>query len=176
MYSAKTDLFAQIMRIVEIFCIPLHLLNILFSVELITVILIREFTDDPIADMKPRPTYTAAEMKDLSKTALFLMDKCAKSDFQALGGQVFEWMIIEVSVYMFFIMTHLILMIKSRFIMVGMDNSEQFEPSNMTLIAKKITKLINYKMDNAQDFYIGKERMVQVDGVPLKVCMTQKFF
>ena len=29
MFSAKTDLFAQIMRIVEIFCIPLHLSNIL---------------------------------------------------------------------------------------------------------------------------------------------------
>mmetsp|Transcript_8499 Transcript_8499/g.14296 ORF Transcript_8499/g.14296 Transcript_8499/m.14296 type:complete len:728 (+) Transcript_8499:520-2703(+) len=170
MYSAKTDLFAQIMRIVEIFCIPLHLSNILLSVELLSVILIREHTDDLVADMDA-VTSSSTATEDMAKSTIFLMDKCPRSDFKVFGGQVFEWMIIEISIYMFFIMTHLILMIKSRFVSVGMDNSEQFEPTGMRFLTQKIIRHINLKEEDA--FFLNKERMVLVEGVPLKISLDQ---
>ena len=48
-YSAKTNLFAQIMRIIEIFTIPVYLGCFLYSLEMIVLVLIRAHTDDPTA-------------------------------------------------------------------------------------------------------------------------------
>ena len=109
------------MRIIEIFCIPLHLFNILLSVELLSVILIREHTDDELKDTNPSATTIQVAV---TKSQKFLIDKCPRSDFVKFQGQTFEWMLIEIAVYMFFMATFLILMVKSRFIPVGMDNSE----------------------------------------------------
>jgi hypothetical protein len=43
-YSVKTDLTSQFMRIVEVFLIPLHLSNILNIASLLALILVREHT------------------------------------------------------------------------------------------------------------------------------------
>mmetsp|Transcript_39558 Transcript_39558/g.60445 ORF Transcript_39558/g.60445 Transcript_39558/m.60445 type:complete len:423 (-) Transcript_39558:1026-2294(-) len=158
MFSAKTDLFAQVMRIIEIFCIPLHLFNILLSVELLSVILIREHTE-----------------KDPTSPG-FLQDKCPREDFKKFGGQVFEWMLIEICVYMFFMLTFVILMAKSRFMPVGMDNSEQFEPNYMKLLVNKIVGQIDLEIPSAEEFYVNKERMIQVEGVPVKVLLSKDHF
>ena len=52
-YSSKTNLFAQIMRIIEIFTIPVYLGSFLYSLEMIVLVLIRAHTEDPIAMMSP---------------------------------------------------------------------------------------------------------------------------
>ena len=52
-YSAKTNLFAQIMRIIEIFTIPVYLGCFLYSLEMIVLVLIRAHTNDPVALMPP---------------------------------------------------------------------------------------------------------------------------
>ena len=156
MFSAKTDLFAQIMRIIEIFCIPLHLYNILLSVEMLAIILIREHTEDELKDVSP----SDIKFEAVTKSQIFLQDKCPRSDFVKFGGQAFEWILIEIAVYAFFMLTFLILMAKSRFIPVGMDNSEQFEPNYMKFLARKVFKTVDLEMDNAEEFYVNKERMV----------------
>lgn len=48
-FSAKTNLFAQIMRIIEIFTIPVYLGCFLYSLEMIVLVLIRANTEDPVA-------------------------------------------------------------------------------------------------------------------------------
>ena len=50
-FTAKTNLFGQIMRIMEIFSIPLYIFGILKSLEHIELILIRTNTLSPLASL-----------------------------------------------------------------------------------------------------------------------------
>ena len=88
-------------------------------------------------------------------------------------------------VFGFFIITMLLLLIKSRYRKIGIDNSGQFEPQYMKYLVDNITKSVTAdiatrsqvdKRDNPEDFYIDKERMVTVEGVSLKVCFTAEDF
>lgn len=54
MYSAKTDLFGQLMRIIEVICIPVLFWAILSAIELVTLSLVRLFSSDIIADSQPQ--------------------------------------------------------------------------------------------------------------------------
>jgi len=67
-------------------------------------------------------------------------------------------------------------MIKSRFMSVGMDNSDQFEDFKMGLLANRIIKHIDLDMPNVEAFYVNKERLVQVQGVIIKVCFPEREF
>jgi hypothetical protein len=53
----------------------------------------------------------------------WLLDKCGQGDIELFGGRIREFLWIEVFVFTFFMLTMLILMIKSRFMPVGVDNS-----------------------------------------------------
>ena len=50
MYSTLSGKCAQIMRILEVLCYPLYIGVILRSLHALSLILIRENTDDPTAD------------------------------------------------------------------------------------------------------------------------------
>lgn len=52
MYSTLSGKLAQFMRILEVLCYPLYIACILKSLEALSVILIRENTEDPTADLK----------------------------------------------------------------------------------------------------------------------------
>ena len=82
-FSAKTNLFAQIMRIIEIFTIPVYLGCFLYSLEMIVLVLIRAHTDDPVATMQPEASFSQEQINDgeILKSTIFLIDKCAKQDF-----------------------------------------------------------------------------------------------
>jgi hypothetical protein len=108
------------MRIVEIFCVPLHLSNILQSVEMLSLILIRQ-GNTIFAAYKAGQIYKIPS--SAPKSTKFLMDKCSDADFRIFGGDIQEWLTIEASMYGFMIITHFILMVKSRFTTVGVDNS-----------------------------------------------------
>lgn len=56
-----------------------------------------------------------------------------------------EWVIIEIFVFWFFLFTMLFTMIKSRFVSVGMDNSDQFEDMQMSFMVNKIIKNIDIR-------------------------------
>ena len=51
-----------------------------------------------------------------------------KSKFKEWSFNSLEWMIIELMVFVFYLTTMIILLIKSRFTKVGVDQSGQFEP------------------------------------------------
>jgi len=67
-----------------------------------------------------------------------LKNKCTKEEFQTFSGQAIEWLMLECFVFGFFVCTMMLTMVKSRFISVGMDNTKQFCPLYMSLIANKI--------------------------------------
>lgn len=72
-----------------------------------------------------------------------------------------EWLIIEVAVFGFFLCTMLFTMCKSRFISVGMDNSDQFEDMQMSFMVNKIIKNIDLNTaENPEHYYINKERIL----------------
>jgi len=127
------------MRIVEIVCLVYYLGTILKALEAVSLILVREHSEDPVGDMDP---ISIAEYKELismegvKKSFIFLARKCSRTDYQSFQGRTFEWIIIEISVYIFFLATLIITMAKSRFVGVGMDNSDQFEPLKMSFMIK----------------------------------------
>lgn len=182
-YSSKTDLFGQALRIIEIFCIPIYMSVIFASLEWLEVIMVREaalMTEEILKRnliVQKLPEHQTDEV--LTKGYQFLALKCFKSDAVQFGGRVREFLWLEVWVFMFFMLTMLALMIKSRFMPVGVDNSNQFAQEYMSLMAEKITYQIDVKSKSpkeAEDYYIDYERIIQVEGVALKVCFPAADF
>jgi len=134
MYSAKTDLFGQMMRIIEVVCIPALLKAILQAIEMTCVVLVRIRSDDGVANSDPAKIPAKNFDKKLSIGQKYLWDKCKRDDFPKFNGRAFEWILIEVLVFAFFLFSMVILMFKSRFMKVGIDNSAQFEPVYMRIL------------------------------------------
>ena len=185
-YSAKTDLFGQFMRIIEVFCIPIYMAAILMSLEQLSLILIRDHTSNPNERVAGNGITGEALYKSAkNEIADILWRKCPKDDYSKISGTSTEWIVIEMLVFGFFIVTMLLLLIKSRYRKIGIDNSGQFEPLYMKYLVDNVTKSVKAdiyargqvnKHDNPEDFYIDKERMVTVEGVSLKVCFTAEDF
>jgi hypothetical protein len=135
------------MRILEVVCYPFYIGAILMALDKLSVIMVRENSDDVTAN------YPAVEIDDfqisayfasidtssidIKKSTKFLINKCSKSDFHQFNGTVMEWLIIEVAIYVFFLIIMILLMFKSRFITIGFDNSDQFEPLRLSIIINK---------------------------------------
>ena len=67
-------------------------------------------------------------------------------------------------------------MIKSRFINMVKDPSLEFEEIKMRMMIDRIIQAIDYRMEHADVFYVGKERMVKSGTIFIKVCMTEEDF
>ena len=68
-------------------------------------------------------------------------------------------------------------MAKSRFFTVGNDNSDQFEPLKMSFMVKKIINSIDLTAcKDPEDFFVGKERVIMVEGINLKISLTKEGF
>lgn len=92
-----------------------------------------------------------------------------------------QWFILELIVYGTYVVTLIILMIKSRFINVGVDQSSQFEPFMMSQMANRIIK--NIKFDFEKTNLCKKKLMrdsvnntVYVSGVWLRINLTEHDF
>lgn len=109
-FSSKTTIFAQFIRIMEIFSAAAYLYSILFTYELMIVIIFRDFKHE-----KPEGTTLKFEK--------FIADSCPSEHVQEFRGTVMEWMVTELVVFSCYLLTFVILMIKSRFAPVGIDNS-----------------------------------------------------
>ena len=46
-FNAQTDMFGQFMRLVEVVCIPVYLYQVLKSIELLSIAMIRQESDAP---------------------------------------------------------------------------------------------------------------------------------
>ena len=131
-FSSKTDLFGQFMRIMEIVCIPLYLACILSGIQHLTTIMIRFQTKD-----EKNNKFLSGR---IGCDCISCERKCLLKDFEKFGGKFQEWLIVEVMVFFFFILTMLIIMCKSRFMKVGTDNTTQFDKAYMAELANLIMK------------------------------------
>jgi hypothetical protein len=61
---------------------------------------------------------------------------------------------------------------KSRFMRVGTDNSGQFEGAYMKALCEKIQAHIDVKDDNKEQHFTDKERLIQVQGVIIKILLN----
>ena len=95
-------------------------------------------------------------------------------------GTAIEWLIVEITVWCSFLLTLLLLMIKSRCIKVGIDSSKQFEAQYMSyLVNKIITSFIEQQnqISNTAIYrknkLVDKERRVEVDGVQIIINLNE---
>ena len=160
------------MRIWEIMCIPIYISCILGIIEAMCVIVIRLNTDDEMQNAYLRGKNIAVRDGDeiIGWTG---KEKCLKVHYDQFGGAVMEWFIIEILVFACFTFTMCIIMVKSRFMMVGTDNTTQFEPEYMRLLARRIIEYINLEppqgAGDSKTYFVNKERMVSVQGVLIKI-------
>jgi hypothetical protein len=61
-----------------------------------------------------------------------------KIKYNEMTGRSLQWFILEIMVFASYTFTMVLLMIKSRFINVGIDQSSQFEPFMMSKMANHI--------------------------------------
>ena len=156
-FTAQTDIFGQIMRIVEIACIPLYLFQILMSIELVCTAMIRWAVEVDMTDEKIQELFFTGT--DLRNNILY--KKCPLKEFNAIQGSTNEWLIVEIAIFGYFLLTMLLTMFKSRFWKVGMDNSGQFEDTNMSYLCNRIIKNIDFTISqDPRAFYVDKERLV----------------
>lgn len=59
-----------------------------------------------------------------------------------------------------------------------MDNSDQFEPLKMSFMIKQIIKSIDIagQGEGAENYFVGMERVVMVEGINVKVNLTKQAF
>lgn len=135
------------MRIIEVICIPVLFNAILSAIEMVTLSLVRIFSTDGIANSDPAVVKSGMDTSDYNQGQIYLMEKCSRKDWLVFQGNSFEWMIIELLVFFSFLLTMIFLMCKSRFMKVGIDNSGQFEPVYMRILAQKIADSIPVSAD-----------------------------
>lgn len=61
-------------------------------------------------------------------------------EFSKWNGTTLQWMSIEICVYFTYLLTMLIMLLKSQFTRVGADNSKMFEARYMSYMANKLTE------------------------------------
>lgn len=96
-------------------------------------------------------------------------------------GRAQEWFFIELLVFYSFLLTMSILMIKSRFMNIGIDNSAQFDPVYMSHMVNRIIRHMEFdweirgmsKARNKKLFTSKKESFVELEGVKLLVNLTE---
>ena len=106
------------MRISEILCIPVYISCILASIEHLCLITIRNMTLDASTNL-----YLQGKIVEDAGTNPIQHVKCSLANAQKYEGQVAEWLVIEIMIFLYFTVTMLIIMAKSRFISVGTDNT-----------------------------------------------------
>lgn len=138
------------MRIIEVICIPVLFTAILSAIEMVTLSLVRLFSPDVIANSDPISKTDLDDKIKYTQGQEYLLKKCKRSDWMQFQGHSFEWMIVELLVFSTFLLTMVFLMCKSRFMKVGIDNSGQFEPVYMRILAQKIADSIPLNSDSPE--------------------------
>ena len=125
-------------------------------------------------DKKVFKLLESEDSDDLINQKIFLLE---------FTGRSLQWMATEVFVYMFFMGTMVILMVKSRFHKIGVDQGYQFCPPYLCLMANKIINNMyedfkfGYKSKNfIQNKYVGITKSILVFGQPIDIKLNEKFF
>ena len=98
------------------------------------------------------------------------------------AGNSQAWFLIEIILMSVYILTMVFLMAKSKFIKVGVDQTQQFEPIYLSKMINKIVNSMDFDLlQEERSFCKTKQkytrtRNVQVDGVSIKCKMTEEAF
>lgn len=134
------------MRIVEVLCVPLYLYCLVLDHEALALILVRNFVEPDInqpeyAMFEKEPLPTSCRKPKLLPTN-FLCDKCSRVDSNVFAGRTFEFLFVEIMVFVFFLFTMTIYMLKSRCSRIGENIGTHFENEYMAKMANKITSRV----------------------------------
>ena len=80
-YTGSISKKGQFMRIVEIFCLVYFIGTILMALEVVSLVLVREHSDDITAQSDPIDYLEMKQLRKLTgikKSTLFLADKCSR--------------------------------------------------------------------------------------------------
>jgi len=84
----------------------------------------------------------------------------------------------EVIIYIFYMLTMLVMLAKSRFVNISVDCSYQFEPEYMSMMANLIIENIDMDIEmnkrtseKTRKYWVDKIRIVNVEGVELKIAL-----
>ena len=101
---------------------------------------------NPKGGSYPERTLTAFELEQPQ----FFTDEAMMYEW---AGRSIPWFLMEVLIFVFYGSTMVILLIKSRFVTVGIDSSYQFEPVYMQKMANMIAENIDLDITMAKRNY-----------------------
>lgn len=101
------------------------------------------------------------------------------------SGSFIEFVQCEILLHFAYMLTFIFLMIKSRFISVGTDYTQQFQPTNLGYLADRIVKNVHFfgndkktklAKHKVMKYHVDKRKIVEVDGINIIVCFKKDHF
>lgn len=96
------------------------------------------------------------------------------------AGSCIIWFIMETMVFFVYLNSMITLIIKSRFVKIGVDSTYQFEPPYLTLMVNKIISHLDLDMDMrkrtfeaTKNYYVNKMRRIYVENVHIKIMLSE---
>lgn len=175
-FSAEIGLLGQMMRIVEVLCVPFYLFCLVLGHEMLALILVRnEAGEDKGVNDPPEATMDCREPK--TTPTFFLCDKCPRDRSDQFSGRTLEFFFVEIIVYTFYLTSMVLYMLKSRCSRVGDDIGSQFEPQYLAMMANKIANMIDLNVPFPKEYYVQKERMIKINSfIEVKMILEESSF
>lgn len=142
-FSTDIGMCGSVMRIVEVLCVPLYIYALVLDHEWLALVIVRNFVEPIDFDKEPYPeNHPCRSLKKVPTN--FLCDKCSREDSNKFAGKIFEFLLVEIMVFVFFLFTMTIYMLKSRCQrVVGENIGPHFEADYMSLMANKIISRVD---------------------------------
>lgn len=141
-YEAKVGTFGLYMKMIEVVGCMLYITMIIHLLAWCSIYLgFKDIAQDPYCLDLFQVTELPPCLSNLDNQRAWL-------------GRSIEWFVIEIFVFLFYTLTMLILMAKSRFATIGMDQSGQFEPYYLQRVVNQIISNIPFER------YSKKEKFV----------------
>lgn len=172
-FSAEIGLLGQMMRIVEVLCVPFYLFCLVLGHEVLALILVRNEAGEEKGVFNP----PADDECFLKRREGFLCDKCPRDRSEQFSGRALEFFFVEIMVYSFYLLSMVLYMLKSRCSRVGDDIGTQFEPQYLAMMANKIASMIDLNVPFPKEYYVQKERMIKINSfIEIKMILDETSF
>ncbi len=161
-FETKLGSLGQLMRLVEVAALALYFGAIINAAQIqLELYRIEKFTEEYIQPEFSRKCFTDRE------------------EFRKWSGGSFEISVLEIMVWATFMLTMPILLLKSRCMRVGIDQTQQFSETYTRYLVNRIIQAFvakyEYKLELPHRF-VEKVKTVVVDDIQLKVKLTNAAF
>lgn len=174
-FSAEIGLLGQMMRIVEVLCVPFYLFCLVLGHQMLALILVRNSAGEEKGVFDPPDPPDCRKPNDLP--TYFLCDKCPRDTSDLFSGRTLEFFFLEIIVYTFYLVSMVFYMLKSRCTRVGDDIGSQFEPQYLAMMANKIASMIDLNVPFPKEYYVRKERMIKINSfIEVKMVLQEDSF